>query len=167
MNARFSKDEIAKEVAANDNTSVIPVDAQSSFYDRKTSFFDNISSTTKERIEGVEEPRRRGDERRLNLETFGQEYVHRNNRGGFRGGRGGGRGGGYRGNRNNNGYNNNNNNNNNNNYRGNGQGGGYYNNNTSNNGGGNNGGYYNNNHRRNNYSNSTGQPQNNFGPAPE
>lgn len=152
MNAKFSKEEIAKELGT-EQTSVIPAEARASFYDKKTSFFDNISSTTKERIEGSEEPRRRGDERRLNLETFGQEYVYKNNRGGYRGqgrrGGGyyrGGRGGSnnYRQNNHTGGYNNN--------------GGNFYNNNNnsntnnsnSNNNGNNGGGGY---RSRNNYQN--------------
>lgn len=130
MNAKFSKTDIAKEIASEEGAplppstgeSVIPKKPKETFYDRKSSFFDNISSTTKERIEGVEERPRRGDERRLNVETFGSDYVYKNSRGGYRGNRRGGPSGGYRGNRNsygNGGYNGNNS------YRG-GNNGGYY-----------------------------------------
>jgi protein LSM14 len=76
--------------------------SSSEFYNRKTSFFDNISSTAKEKAEGVENQtafERRGEERKLNLETFGQASVHHGRgrgrgrgRGNYRG-RGSGRGG--------------------------------------------------------------------------
>lgn len=170
MNAKFSKEEVAKEISGIQTPSVIPVEAKSSFYDKKTSFFDNISSTTKERLEGNEEPRRRGDERRLNMETFGQEYVYRGgnggNRNGYRGNRNnnGNRNGGYRGNRNNNGGNGGYNNNNSNNNGGYGGNGGYR--NGSNSGGyGGNGGFSNNNTRRG--PSGPQQQSNSFGPAPE
>ncbi|ANB14588.1 hypothetical protein AWJ20_2188 [Sugiyamaella lignohabitans] len=115
-NAKFSKEDITKE------ESVIPKAPAEGFYDKKSSFFDNISSTTKEQIEGSSDNKtayqRRGEERQLNMETFGQaESNHGNWRGG-RGGRGRGRGG-HRGRGNGNwrggrgGFNNNNNNSNN------------------------------------------------------
>ncbi|KAF5108534.1 hypothetical protein DV452_004796 [Geotrichum candidum] len=131
-NAKFSKEALAQEVANAPPSVIPPAGKKDEFYNKSTSFFDNISSATKERIEGTDNNmtgyQRRGEERKLNLETFGQDSVYTNNRGG-RGGRGrGGRGNNnYRGRGNNyrgrGGYNNNYNN------------GGYNNNNTNNNGG--------------------------------
>ncbi|CAN6674715.1 protein Scd6p [Trichomonascus vanleenenianus] len=69
------------------------------FYNKKSSFFDNISSTARERIEGTNDAmtgyQRRGEERKLNMETFGQPAVHHRGRGrgGYRGRGRGGRGG--------------------------------------------------------------------------
>ncbi|RHZ64620.1 hypothetical protein Glove_321g32 [Diversispora epigaea] len=88
-----------------------------SYYDKAKSFFDNISCETKERLEQQGPDGRRGlsvaerrqkqsEERRLNLETFGQVSIDGGRyRGGYRsrGYRGGGRGG-YRGGRGNSGY---------------------------------------------------------------
>lgn len=51
------------------------------YYDRNTSFFDNISCDALERESGT---RRRTDDRKLNMETFGVSFSHR--------GRGRGRG---------------------------------------------------------------------------
>lgn len=86
-NAKFTKDE-----------ELIP-EAPTEFYNKKSSFFDNISSTAKEKAEGRENLspyERRGDERKLNLETFGQAAAYSGRgRGRGRGGRGGR--GGYRG----------------------------------------------------------------------
>jgi len=98
-NAKFSKEEVAKEAAAGEKSSVIPEsDTQEGFYNKSSSFFDNISSSAKERFEGgdanMTRYERRGEERKLNLETFGQAGSdNRNNRGRGRGGRGRGRGG--------------------------------------------------------------------------
>ncbi|CAG8560490.1 10747_t:CDS:10 [Diversispora eburnea] len=88
-----------------------------SYYDKAKSFFDNISCETKERLEQQGPDGRRGlsvaerrqkqsEERRLNLETFGQVSIDGGRyRGGYRsrGYRGSGRGG-YRGGRGNSGY---------------------------------------------------------------
>ena len=76
-------------------------------YDKGKSFFDNISCENKDRSqnpEGGVGGFRRQEERKLNMETFGQASVdsgrygrggyHRGGRGGWRGGRGGY---GYRG----------------------------------------------------------------------
>lgn len=64
----------------------------------KSSFFDNISSEAKDRVEGTGGAggrEFRGQERRRNMETFGQGSVDGGDyRGGFRG-RGGGRGRGF------------------------------------------------------------------------
>jgi hypothetical protein len=96
-NAIFSKETMSVE------ESVIPkslVDSDTSFYDKKSSFFDNISSTAKERAEGQDPGmtayQRRGEERKLNMETFGQADVYHRGRGRGRGYRGRGRGN-YRG----------------------------------------------------------------------
>jgi hypothetical protein len=117
-NAKFSKEALAQEVANAPPSVIPPAGKKDEFYNKSTSFFDNISSATKERIEGTDNNmtgyQRRGEERKLNMETFGQDSVYTNNRGG-RGGRGrGGRGNNYRGRGNNyrgrGGYNNNYNN---------------------------------------------------------
>lgn len=140
-NAKFNKEEIVKEVIKkthpHDQKEEEIIDGHGeeeeeedflippaeSYYDRSKSFFDNISCETKERLEQQGPDGRRGlsvterrqkqsEERRLNLETFGQVSIdggryrggyrgrgYRGNRGGYRGGRGGGsgnyRGGGY------------------------------------------------------------------------
>lgn len=83
-NAKFTKDDLIPEPPAD-------------FYNKKSSFFDNISSTAKDKAEGVENLtpyERRGEERKLNMETFGQVTAFPG-RGGR--GRGRGRGGFYRG----------------------------------------------------------------------
>lgn len=77
-------------------------------YDKQSSFFDNISSDLKDRMdahgETIDGRALRRDERNKNVDTFGQGSVDNGYRGGFRGrgrgrgfGRGGPRGGGYRG----------------------------------------------------------------------
>ncbi|KFA79021.1 hypothetical protein S40288_00586 [Stachybotrys chartarum IBT 40288] len=120
-NAKFNKESVVKEAIAGSpltetptsgpipevaepiDTGAVPV-----AYNKSRSFFDNISSESKERLEnGGQKPggrEWRGEEQRKNMETFGQGSVdggHRNYRGrgrgrGTRGGRGynrGGRGG--------------------------------------------------------------------------
>jgi protein LSM14 len=92
-------DDVLKPALSEKGDIVIPAAAS---YNKSTSFFDNISSELKDR----EESRRlggqefRSEERKKNLETFGQGSVD-GYRGGFRGrgrGRGFGRGrGGFRG----------------------------------------------------------------------
>ena len=121
-NAKFNKEEIAKEVAAQSTTATGADDpttegpstaqlaaalAEESFYDKGKSFFDNISCENKDRSavhatqDGTVNPNswKRGEERKLNIETFGQASIDygggRYGRGGYRGGRGGG----YRGGR--------------------------------------------------------------------
>ena len=117
-NAKFNKEEVAKEVAAQsggtaNGTAEGPTAAQLSaalassddgFYDKGKSFFDNISCENKDRTQSQTAGTggfKRQEERKLNLETFGQASVDsgRYGRGGYRGGRGGyrGRSGGYRG----------------------------------------------------------------------
>ncbi|GAB5591162.1 hypothetical protein Unana1_06062 [Umbelopsis nana] len=117
-NAKFNKDNILKEVHHDDGAQqeeeevVIP--PPDDFYNKTKSFFDNISCEAKERQEqgnnkyGDHRRSKFHEERKLNVETFGQASVdqgrHRGYRG--RGGHRGGRGrGGYRGGRG--GYNNN------------------------------------------------------------
>jgi len=79
-----------QEKAAEDI--VIPPAQQA--YDKKSSFFDNISSELKDRDDSKRGMEFRSEERKKNMETFGQGSVD-NYRGGYRG-RGRGRGG-YRG----------------------------------------------------------------------
>ncbi|KAK9466653.1 Scd6-like Sm domain-containing protein [Lipomyces arxii] len=84
-NAKFNKTDLAGEVAKDENES--EADGADVFYNKKSSFFDNLSNK-----ETAEPPRfNRTLERKLNFETFGQasvDSVH------FRGrGRGRGRGG--------------------------------------------------------------------------
>lgn len=126
-NAKFNKEDVAKEVAAAQTTTTNGTDETPSttgpsaaqlasalsddkFYDKKSSFFDNISCENKDRTaakqasyDGSANPSswKRGEERKLNIETFGQASIDygggRYGRGGgYRGGRGGG---GYRGGR--------------------------------------------------------------------
>ncbi|KAJ3064364.1 hypothetical protein HK102_008221 [Quaeritorhiza haematococci] len=136
-NAKFNKTELVKEVSekvtheghvegtngveaapedVKSPTSAVEDDAENengvddeTFYDKGSSFFDNISCETKDRASGerINRRDRQYQERRLNLETFGQTGL--DNRSGYRRnmrGRGG-RGGGYRGRPNNRGgYNN-------------------------------------------------------------
>jgi protein LSM14 len=114
-NAKFDKDHILQEVShphddenaeadnGEDEEEVV-IPPPDDFYNRSKSFFDNISCEAKERSDG---PNRYGDnrrkyheERKLNVETFGQASVEQGRHRGYRG-RGGHRGrqlhGGYRG----------------------------------------------------------------------
>ncbi|WPH04256.1 Hypothetical protein R9X50_00714500 [Acrodontium crateriforme] len=78
-------------------------------YDKKSSFFDNISSDLKDRVQQQANDQQidgraiRREERTKNIDTFGQGSVDGGYRGGFRG-RGRGRGGFNRGGRGGNGY---------------------------------------------------------------
>jgi protein LSM14 len=95
------------EKEGEDGDVVIP--AKPETYNKKSSFFDNISSDLKDRMDaqsgqgGVDGRAMRREERTRNMETFGQGSVDGGYRGGFRGRgrgrgfRGGGGGGGYRG----------------------------------------------------------------------
>ncbi|KAJ1912495.1 hypothetical protein IWQ60_009642 [Tieghemiomyces parasiticus] len=130
-NAKFSKDDLLKEfvnLAVSDSGSVpvtptadvaatvneaesVVIPPADNFYNKKSSFFDNISCENKERSQGSqlgpdERRSRIHEERKLNVETFGQaqsnsgRYNRFNNNRGYRGGRGNqhrGGGGGYRG----------------------------------------------------------------------
>ncbi|KAF8952745.1 hypothetical protein CPC16_000247 [Podila verticillata] len=159
-NAKFHKDELAKEVGKTDDheeeeEEEVVIPQAEEFYDRSKSFFDNISCETKERMNNSDArnqggnrlsmPERRAkqsEERQLNLETFGQTSVDQGRfRGGYRGGRGGYRGqrGGYRG-----GYNQ--------------SGGNMY---------GGRGGYYQNNNRSNGYHHNNQQVQGQGQPQPQ
>ena len=68
-------------------------------YNKAASFFDNISSELKDREDAGRLGGRefRTEERRKNMETFGQGSVDSGYRGGYHRGRGRGRGGGFRG----------------------------------------------------------------------
>lgn len=92
-NANFKKDLGGEEEV------VIP-SAPEMFYDKKSSFFDSISSDIKSRSEGQGMRGDRGAERVKNLDTFGESggsayggYGGRGRRGGRRGGYSGGGGG--------------------------------------------------------------------------
>jgi len=101
-----------KEKASSIGAEDVVIPAQQVAYDKKSSFFDNISSEIKDREDNKRGQEFRSEERKKNMETFGQGSVD-NYRGGFRGrgrgrgfrggGRGGfvprGRGGGFRGGR--------------------------------------------------------------------
>ena len=120
-NAKFNKEDVAKEVAAQLTTTngmevategpstaqLNAALAEEPFYDKGKSFFDNISCENKDRnaakvAHGTTAPNpsswKRGEEKKLNIETFGQASVDygggRYGRGGYRGGRGGGHRGG-------------------------------------------------------------------------
>lgn len=91
FNAQFNKEELKKEFSefgpnSNDGVS----QDTRGFYDKKTSFFDNISCDSKNKAEG-----QNGDSfgfpRKNNYETFGINSNYnrnRNNNGGYRGSRG-------------------------------------------------------------------------------
>ncbi|KAH0538385.1 hypothetical protein FGG08_005034 [Glutinoglossum americanum] len=123
-NAKFNKQDLVKEAIAsgspvNGSTDLPATNGSSSTsadgtskdaekvvipaatYNKSTSFFDNISSDTKDRDDpnGKRPGGRewRGEEEKKNLETFGQGSVDNGYRGGFRRGRGRGWGGRGRG----------------------------------------------------------------------
>lgn len=118
-NAKFNKDNVLKEVVHHNDdeyaANVIPQDEEEvvippadDYYNRTKSFFDNISCEAKERQEqgntkyGDNRRSKFHEERKLNVETFGQASVDQGRHRGYRG-RGGHRGhrgrGGYRGGR--------------------------------------------------------------------
>jgi len=104
-NAKFSKQDLVKEAIAGSPlgeqpSAASPVEPDAvPAYSKTTSFFDNISSESKDRQEangGRPGGREwRGEEQKKNVETFGQGSVDNGYRGGFRG-RGRGRGRGFR-----------------------------------------------------------------------
>ncbi|TVY47404.1 Protein sum2 [Lachnellula occidentalis] len=108
-NAKFNKHDLVKEAIAGDvvgppetpSAASPDPDTPVGGYNKTTSFFDNISSESKDRAESnnVRPGGRewRGEEQKKNVETFGQGSVDNGYRGGYRG-RGRGRGG-YRGGR--------------------------------------------------------------------
>ncbi|KAJ9227028.1 putative G2/M phase checkpoint control protein Sum2 [Paecilomyces variotii] len=118
-NAKFNKQDLLKEAIASGSPVAEPEDhvngtaeaqtgadgaatlAQAA-YNKKSSFFDNISSESRDREEGTGRGREwRGEEEKRNIETFGQGSVD-----GYRGGyRNRGRGRGYGGQRGRGGYN--------------------------------------------------------------
>ncbi|KAJ1560818.1 hypothetical protein HK096_007093, partial [Nowakowskiella sp. JEL0078] len=96
MNAKFNKAELGKdndEVDEPDNHALSSggESDDNGFYNKSISFFDNISCEIKDRSEGerVDRRARQFEERRLNLETFGQVSIEGRN-GYWRGGRGSG-----------------------------------------------------------------------------
>jgi protein LSM14 len=110
-NAKFNKEDLVKEAIAGSplgehpqsgddaNGESIPVAPS---YNKKSSFFDDLSSDNKDRAENsASRPggrEWRGEEQKKNVETFGQGSVDNGFRGGFRGrgrGRGGFRGRGF------------------------------------------------------------------------
>ncbi|KAH8657071.1 Scd6-like Sm domain-containing protein [Tricladium varicosporioides] len=103
-NAKFNKQDLVKEAIAGspltEDTPEVQPEAEVPLagYNKSTSFFDNISSESKDRAEsGGSRPggrEWRGEEQKKNVETFGQGSVDNGYRGGFRGR---GRGRGYRG----------------------------------------------------------------------
>ncbi|KHJ33739.1 putative g2 m phase checkpoint control protein [Erysiphe necator] len=107
-NAKFNKEDLIKEAISaapitKSGPGKSPVENETpATYNKATSFFDNISSEVKDREEaGNTRPggrKWRGEEQKKNLETFGEESIDNNHRGGYRGrgrGRGGYRGRGY------------------------------------------------------------------------
>lgn len=82
----------------NERIPSVPSAPSSSFYDRKSGFFDNISSEVKDRHEGGKRSGREGiiaEEKERNILTFGDQaanYRASGRRGRGRGGRGRGRG---------------------------------------------------------------------------
>ncbi|RDL38218.1 Sm-like ribonucleoprotein [Venustampulla echinocandica] len=103
-NAKFNKQDLVKEAIAGseltETEAVASPEAEvpTGGYNKSSSFFDNISSESKDRAEaGNARPggrEWRGEEQKKNVETFGQGSVDNGYRGGFRGR---GRGRGYRG----------------------------------------------------------------------
>jgi protein LSM14 len=107
-NAKFNKQDLVKEAIAGSPLGENPpstspeADVPAGGYNKSTSFFDNISSESRDRTEAANGTTRpggrewRGEEQKKNVETFGQGSVDNGYRGGFRG-RGRGRGRGFRG----------------------------------------------------------------------
>ncbi|KAG9233126.1 Scd6-like Sm domain-containing protein [Amylocarpus encephaloides] len=103
-NAKFNKQDLVKEAIAgsppaeNSQEDTPEPEVPAGGYNKASSFFDNISSESKDRAEaGNSRPggkEWRGEEQKRNVETFGQGSVDNNYRGGYRGR---GRGRGYRG----------------------------------------------------------------------
>lgn len=104
-NAKFNKQDLVKEAIAGTSPAESPIEevapegnAATGSYNKSSSFFDDLSSESKDRAEGDSTGRRpggrewRGEEQKKNFETFGQGSVDNGYRGGFRG-RGRGRGG--------------------------------------------------------------------------
>ncbi|KAI9293310.1 hypothetical protein K502DRAFT_366847 [Neoconidiobolus thromboides FSU 785] len=102
FNAQFSKSQIGKSSQTDSDQDNSNIDAKD-FYNKKSSFFDNISCDAKDRLDSKDRRALVQQERFTNTETFGETFVQRNQggrynyRGNFRGGRGRGRGGYYNG----------------------------------------------------------------------
>ena len=105
-NAKFNKQDLVKEAIAGSPLVEQPppgspteAEAPAPGYNKSTSFWDNISSESKDRMEGgggrPGGREWRGEEQKKNVETFGQGSVDNGYRGGYRGR--GGRRGGFRG----------------------------------------------------------------------
>ncbi|KAJ9075039.1 hypothetical protein DSO57_1000323 [Entomophthora muscae] len=97
FNAQFNKEEVLKEIAGDGfehSSEAAPFTDPKNFYDKKSSFFDNISCDSKNKAEGVTRDRlTSGQGRKTNQETFGENYssnnynrYHVNHRNGQRGG---------------------------------------------------------------------------------
>lgn len=101
-NARFSKNPTASgrlDQDAGKLDAIPPADTQS-FYNKKSGFFDNISSEVKDRHEGGRTRNTMAEEKERNILTFGDEAANYNGpprRSRGRGQRSRGRGGGGRG----------------------------------------------------------------------
>ena len=111
-NAKFNKQDLVKEAIATEEVQEAHASPsedepekpkQAGSYNKTSSFFDDLSSDSKDRTEGYQRPTGRewrGQEQKRNVETFGQGSI--DYRGGYRGrgrgGRGGGRGRGSYGN---------------------------------------------------------------------
>jgi len=99
-NARFTKKLTAPQGSNQDSgklSAIPPADTQS-FYDKKSGFFDNISSEVKDRLEGGRSRNAIAEEKERNILTFGDEAVNftgppRRSRGRGHRSRGRGRGG--------------------------------------------------------------------------
>lgn len=90
FNAQFNKEDLKKEFSSSEfglNSNDGSQDTKG-FYDKKTSFFDNISCDSKNKAEG-QNSNSFGFQRKNNYETFGiNSKYNRNNNGGYRGSRG-------------------------------------------------------------------------------
>lgn len=110
-NSKLNKNDIARQVQNGHDQTTAEQDAliaklaeiklaAETVYDKKTSFFDNLSSEHQDRLDRSTQNAEvrnnyRNDDRKLNMETFGVASIYINN--GGRGGRGRGRGGRGRG----------------------------------------------------------------------
>jgi protein LSM14 len=106
-NAKFDKSQLQQEFrkmsfsngSETVQAPVVPDPSAEAYYNKGKSFFDNISCESNDKqqanAEASDRRSRNNQERRNNMETFGQTHVPRG-RGGHRG-RGGNRGGYYRG----------------------------------------------------------------------
>ncbi len=93
-----------KDTGSGDEVEVVEEEPDERFYDKKKSFFDNISCESTERAKGINSRPNWREERKINTETFGERSTAQYNRqrgyrgrGGYRGGFRGGYRGHYRG----------------------------------------------------------------------